>query len=281
MLEHIQRVERQWIEGLQQALQSPLLDLFFRGWNFVDSFGFMALVITFVWYVLGKQRGIKLFYIIILSAAINTSLKSIFTLPRPCHIVPSIGMLCPVSYGMPSGAAQSAVLLGAILFFESKRALWKIIATMFTLLLCFSRIYLGVHYISDVVAGMLIGAFLAYVYFHLLPLALQHQKKMMIAFPLLIFLIGGPFAPLFLSFTIGMQLGLLAEKEKITKPQSLSFRLGLAIFIAIGLFSLAYFAMQNAPLKLVFGLVMGTWLSFLGLGAFYFITKNKNPFTNR
>ena len=264
MLVQMQQSERQWIEALQHYVKNPLLDLFFQGWNLVDSFGFMALLITCVWYMIDKKLGIKLFYIIILSVTVNTSLKHIFTLPRPCHIDPSLGLLCPPSYGLPSGAAQSAILLGSILFLESKKIWMKVTAVIFAMLLCFSRVYLGVHYISDVLVGIVIGALLAVVYYKIFPIFEKKWKKMVLLFPLLIFFIGGPYALLFVSFTVGMQLGLIAEGKKNQPKDSTAACYVKTCIIVIGLFTLSAFAMQADALKLIFGLVMGAWLSYLG-----------------
>jgi hypothetical protein len=174
---------------------------------------------------------------------------------------------------MPSGAAQSAVLLSSILYIESRSKTWKAIAIIFGTFLCFSRIYLGVHYISDVIVGAFIGALLATVYYKLLPLFERKGKKFMLAFPLLLFLIGGPFALLFVSFTLGMQLGLIANADKNRTPLSKNLRLLETAIVLIGLFTLAGFAIKAPALQLIFGLVMGTWLSYLGPQTFAFIAK--------
>ena len=264
MITELQHIELSWIRALQTSLRSPFLDNFFIGWNYVDSFAFAIILIPIVWQLLGRQKGIRLFYILILSRVINHSLKEYFGLPRPCQVDPSVGLLCFSSYGFPSGAAQTAIVLAGITFIEYKRTLYRILAVIFALFLSFSRTYLGVHYFSDIVGGLFFGSFVLLIYWKLFPLMEKEWKKAFIFFPLALILIGGKDALLFCFLTLGVQIGLVSGEKTLSPKRSLSRCWLQATIIIFGLFVLELASVLPHFVQLGCALIMGIWLSFLG-----------------
>ena len=222
------------------------------------------ILIPIVWQLLSRQKGIRLFYILILSRVVNHALKEYFGLPRPCQVDPSLGLLCFSSYGFPSGAAQTAIVLAGITFIEYKRTLYRIFAMIFALFLCFSRIYLGVHYFSDVIGGVFFGSFVLLIYWKLFPLMEKEWKNSFIFFPLTLIIIGGKDALLFCCLTLGLQIGLIAGGKTANDKKSLSRHWLQAAIIILGLFILALASALPHFVQLGFGLMMGLWLSFLG-----------------
>jgi undecaprenyl-diphosphatase len=97
------------------------------------------------------------------SAALNQLLKAFFARPRPYFEQP---LLMESSYSFPSGhAMESLVFYGMLAYFavlglQTWRARTAVVfgAALLVLLIGFSRMYLGVHYFSDVVAGFAAGS---------------------------------------------------------------------------------------------------------------------------
>lgn len=93
-------------------------------------------------------------------------LKNWIARPRPFMVLPDVHLLIPGKEGfsLPSGHAAQAFAAATILCkFFRRHALFLTIA----ILVCFSRVYLGVHFASDVIVGaiigMIIGRLLIYV----------------------------------------------------------------------------------------------------------------------
>jgi undecaprenyl-diphosphatase len=112
----------------------------------------------------GKRRDTKYLAIAVIGAMIlNSLLKLSFHRPRP---VPFFGLAPPDSYSFPSGHALISFCFFAILGFLLKshirsfsfRLAILALAVFSVLTIGYSRIYLGVHYPSDVLAGFTAGA---------------------------------------------------------------------------------------------------------------------------
>ncbi len=95
-------------------------------------------------------------------AVLNQLLKELFARPRPSFADP---LLSETSYSFPSGHAMlSLVVYGVLAYFavlalQTWRARTAVVfgAALLVVLIGVSRMYLGVHYFSDVVAGFAVG----------------------------------------------------------------------------------------------------------------------------
>jgi undecaprenyl-diphosphatase len=93
----------------------------------------------------------------------ENALKTAIARVRPCSVLDGIRLVisCPRSYSMPSGHAISSFAFSAPLthlMWHSLPRPWRPYPLVLALLVACSRIYLGVHYPTDVLAGAAIGA---------------------------------------------------------------------------------------------------------------------------
>lgn len=84
-------------------------------------------------------------------------LKNLVKRPRPCTAMPFVDMLInrPTSYSFPSGHTASSFTAATVLLINWRRA--GICALVLASIIAFSRLYLFVHYPSDVLAGAILG----------------------------------------------------------------------------------------------------------------------------
>jgi membrane-associated phospholipid phosphatase len=153
-----------------QRIQGPTLNTLFKALTALGSEDFYFLLLPLLLWCIDFAVGARLAAVFLLSAYVNVGLKDLFRLPRPFVLDPSVRLYDVEGYGMPSGHAQlSVVIWGTIAHALKKTSLW-ILAGLLAALIGLSRIYLGVHFPTDVAAGWLIGALLLAGYVALHPL---------------------------------------------------------------------------------------------------------------
>jgi membrane-associated phospholipid phosphatase len=147
-------------------LMTPGLTTFLLAVTALGSIEAIALVSLVGAVVFGAWRQWLLFTMWLIAAGGSVGLllllKALFARPRPYVEQP---LLLETYYSFPSGHAMEAVVLYGMLAYFAVLALrtWRahaaiIVGTsLLVLLISFSRLYLGVHYFSDVVAGLAAG----------------------------------------------------------------------------------------------------------------------------
>jgi membrane-associated phospholipid phosphatase len=151
-----------------QSVRDPALDALFLTITSLGSKEFYFLLLPLMLWCVDFVLGVRVAALFLLSTYVNVSLKDLFALPRPFELDPSVQLYDVIGYGLPSGHAQlSVVVFGALAHALKKAWVW-VIAGFLIALIGFSRVYLGVHFPTDVLAGWLIGVLLltVYIVFH-------------------------------------------------------------------------------------------------------------------
>ena len=114
-----------------------------------------------------KKYGIPVLVTVVTSFLLNCILKNIFLRPRP----DVLRLVTETSYSFPSGHSMVNASLYTILVLlllsnsnkKGKRIILSISLIILFILIGVSRIYLGVHYLGDVLAGWILGILVAFV----------------------------------------------------------------------------------------------------------------------
>lgn len=91
----------------------------------------------------------------------NIILKNLFARPRPCATYPEMVDLVhvPSSYSFPSGHTVSAMAVAFTILTQHKKL--GTVALILAFLMALTRLYVFVHFPTDVYGGIIVGAFIA------------------------------------------------------------------------------------------------------------------------
>ena len=129
--------------------------------NFGGAIVLIVLTIVLIILIKNKKIGLSIFMNLFVITLLNQGLKRILQRPRPTEfrIVEEVGYSFPSGHSMVSMAFYGYLIYLIYKNVENKYIKWSLI-TILSILICLigiSRIYLGVHYTSDVLAGFLIS----------------------------------------------------------------------------------------------------------------------------
>lgn len=257
------QLELSGIHHLQNILRGPWTDPFFVYWNYVDTIWFTLIFVAAIMYLFNRKEGISLLFILIISGIVNTVLKNTFLLPRPCHLDPSVGILCSLTYGFPSGAAQTATIIAGAAFAKCRKNSLKVIAAIFAIFLCFSRVYLGLHFFTDILGGICVGIGLLVIYLKLFPLLEKHWAIVGFVLAFLILLLGGEKMFYQAGLLLGLAAGFLfAKQSKIASKWAV--RVVTFFVVVLGTMSFLYIGQVYPFLQYPAIILAGFWFSYLG-----------------
>lgn len=151
---------------IQEYLRNPILDQLMVAITSLGNGGIVNFVILAILLMNRRTRklGITLGIAMMINFLItNVTLKPLVARTRPYDINTSVVLLVErlSSYSFPSGHTASAFTL-AFTFFFAKNKYAKFILVYATIM-AFTRLYLYVHFPTDILAGILIGCLNGYL----------------------------------------------------------------------------------------------------------------------
>jgi membrane-associated phospholipid phosphatase len=135
----------------------PQLRQFFLIVTALGQTEFYLLLFPLLYWSVDKRLGKRVGYLFLLAAATNSLLKHAFRGPRPYWLDSELNLLESADYGVPSGHAQFTAVIYPFLAYWFRRRWFTIFTVLLIIAMCLSRIYLGVHFVHDVLAGLLLA----------------------------------------------------------------------------------------------------------------------------
>ncbi len=160
MLEPVRFLFNESINVFLQSSGNSFFDLLFLAISAVFSQPGLMLFSSSIFWCHDRKNGILLMYITLFSALASIVAKSFFAMPRPpeyFHKTTENG------FGFPSGHVMVSSSFFGYLGWNRKNRVVSIIGATAIIAVSISRIYLGVHYVGDVIGGLFFGSLIAFI----------------------------------------------------------------------------------------------------------------------
>ena len=148
------------LDWIQANMRNPTLDLLMPAITALGNSGLIWLLLAGILLLTPKHRragAAVLARLVLEIICCNMVLKPLVARVRPCDVNTAVQLLIarPDDFSFPSGHTGASFAAAAALFADRNR-LW-IPSLILALLIAFSRLYLYVHYPTDILAGAAIG----------------------------------------------------------------------------------------------------------------------------
>jgi membrane-associated phospholipid phosphatase len=173
----VEIVVNEFLQSLGAWLRGPMQAVTALGYE-----EFFVLLLPTLYWCFDQMVGLRVGLVLVLSNVANNFFKFLFHTPRPYWVSDTIRAYShETSFGLPSGHAQIAASVWGWLAVEVRKRWFTILALVLIFLIGISRIYLGVHFLTDVLLGWLLGGLLVWAFsaWHL-PLGDWINKKSLI-----------------------------------------------------------------------------------------------------
>lgn len=167
MLEALLNLDGGFLLFLQESVRNPILNSIMIFITSLGDGGMIWIAATVVLLIPKKTRKIGLMSGAALLASLiinNNIIKNIVRRPRPFVTFTDLQILIPTpsEYSFPSGHTSSSFAAAAVFYRHLPKKL-GIPSVVLAGLIGFSRLYIGVHYPTDVIAGVIMGILLSYL----------------------------------------------------------------------------------------------------------------------
>ena len=150
-----------------QSLHTPILDKIMQLITHLGDMGIIWIILTIVMLLIPKTRksGVIMAAALIVDVILcNVILKNLIARVRPYDVNTAVQVLVakPKDFSFPSGHTAASFASVSALYLAGEKKMWKP-ALALAILIAFSRMYLYVHYPTDILGGVIFGSLSAWI----------------------------------------------------------------------------------------------------------------------
>ncbi|MBE6693029.1 MAG: phosphatase PAP2 family protein [Ruminococcaceae bacterium] len=162
-------IELSILNFIRDNLTHPILDGVMKFITFFGDAGWFWIVlgVALLFFKKTRKMGITVCFALLLNLILcNITLKPLVARIRPYDLAEGIELIIskPSDFSFPSGHTSASFAAAAGVFAHNKK--YGAFALIFAFLIAISRLYLYVHFPTDVLAGAIVGAFCAMVSYY-------------------------------------------------------------------------------------------------------------------
>ncbi len=166
--ESIYQLQLPWIQSLQHGFGPGALPVFKALSAFGEDLAYL-LVLSALWAAGGSRAASRTAILLFVSFYLNSVLKDGLGHPRPFQLAPELGLGTAQGHGLPSGHAQSSLLFWLMMARFYPRNWVRALGTLLVAGVALSRVYLGVHFPTDILGGWLLAGALVWTFWRVAP----------------------------------------------------------------------------------------------------------------
>jgi sphingosine-1-phosphate phosphatase 2 len=161
-------VDGVWLIEWLQTFSNSTLDSIVVFISELANEKFYMIFLPLLYWCINQSVGLQVISVFLVSVWINVFTKDALLLPRPFWVEEGVRQLhkeTNLGYGFPSGHVMGATTIWGYFIFRHKKLLLSIIGVFIIVLIALSRLYLGVHYLTDVIGGLVMALIILGVFF--------------------------------------------------------------------------------------------------------------------
>lgn len=252
-------MEQIWQWGIDviinvQTIRSPFFDSFFSFVSFFGTMIFYMLFLPLLYWCFDKKYASRVFFLFIISSWLNTILKDLINHPRPYSLNETVKIGKTGGPGLPSGHAQQSLVVWGSVSLWLRNRLITCLAIFIILIIAFSRIYLGVHFPTDIFGGWFIASVILFVMWPLL----DRVENFLSGINIIIRFVASAAVPALLSMIMtsktsvmsmgafsGFCAGIIIEMKYVSFLPAENFKKGLLRYLSGVLLLMLLFSMEK------------------------------------